>query len=443
MEQAQKPNQPQTDHQILDTLLQETFPYFTEEANPNNGLIADKAKRKNKEEKSPSSVTVVGLGLCCYIVGIQRGLMTREDAVKRTLTVLRFFNEGHQGPEPDAMGYKGFYYRFLDMETGKRAKECELSTIDTAFFIAGVLTAVNFYTGKNAEETEIRLLGDSLYRRINWQWALNGSINICHGWKPDTGFLSNYWVRDYCEALLLYILALGSPTFPIGKEGYEKWTATFKWIKIYGIEYIHAGPLFIHQYSHIWIDFRGIMDNYNRKVGINYFENSRRATYIQQQYAIENAEDFKEYSENCWGFTASDGPGNQAIVIDGKPRTFFGYISRGVPFGPDDGTISPWAAVASLPFAPEIVQRATRHFIEKLKLKNSGWYGLDASFNPTYKTSDANGWTAPWRFGLNQGPVVLMIENAATGLIWGTIKKCAYITDGLRKAGFEGGWLNK
>ena len=441
MKQKQKPDQSQTDRQILDTLLEETFPYFTEEANTKNGLIADKAKRRNKKGQSPSSITVVGLGLSCYIVGVRRGLISREEAVKRTLTTLRFFTEGHQGPEPDAMGYQGFYYRFLDMETGKRTWECELSTIDTTFFIAGVLTAVNFYTGDNAEEAEIRLLGDSLYKRINWKWALNGSVNVCHGWKPDSGFLPNYWERAYCEALLLYMLALGSPTFPIEGEGYEKWTSTFTWLKVYDIEYIYAGPLFIHQFSHIWIDFRGIMDNYNRKVGIDYFENSRRATYIQQQYAIENKNGFKGYSENSWGFTASDGPGNQTVVIDGIARTFYDYISRGVPLGPDDGTISLSAVVASLPFAPEIVTASIRHSIEKLKLKNPDWYGLEACFNPTYKTSEKEGWISPWRFGLNEGPVVLMIDNAATGLIWDTMKKCAYITDGLRKAGFTGGWL--
>ncbi len=335
---------------MLETLQSQTFDYFLTYINPANGLIADKS-----DPDSHSSIAAVGLGITSYVVGIERNLLSREQGIHKILTILNFFYGGHQGPEKDAMGYKGFYYHFLHMDTGKRAWECELSTIDTAIFIAGVLTAACYFTGENKEEKQIRDLAESLYRRIDWQWALNGGMMISHGWKPESGFLEYHWDQGYSEAIILYILALGSPTFPIDPKGYRDWTSTFKWNTVEGIEYIHAGPLFIHQMSQLWLDLRGIQDDVNMKYKIDYFENSRRATYIQQKYAIKNPLNFKHYGENNWGFTASDGPGPASLMIDGVEKIFYDYIARGVPYGPDDGTISPWSVVASLPFAPEIV----------------------------------------------------------------------------------------
>src|SRR5580698_9075126 len=163
--------------------------------------------------------------------------------------LLRFFNFSHQGPEGDATGYKGFYYHFLDMQTGRRAWQCELSTIDTAIFMAGVLTAANYFTRKEKKENEIRELAEILYRRIDWNWALNGATTISQGWNPESGFLPCRWDTGYSEALILYVLALGSPTFAIDPQGYKEWTSTFEWKKYSGIEYVYAGPLFIHQMS--------------------------------------------------------------------------------------------------------------------------------------------------------------------------------------------------
>jgi hypothetical protein len=195
--------------------------------------------------------------------------------------------------------------------------------------------------------------------------------------------------------------------------------------------------------SHLWIDFRGIHDDFNRKTGVDYFENSRRATYVQRQYGIENPQGFAHYHEFGWGLTASDGPGPAVLNVDGVQRTFYDYIARGAPFGPDDGTIAPWAVVASLPFAPEIVIKTVRHAIERLKLKGHSPYGFDSSFNLTYPVATGNipGWVSPWIFGLNQGPILLMIENFESGLIWKTINRCPYIANGLRRAGFRGAWL--
>ncbi len=430
----------ETDLEMLETLQSQTFEYFLNYWNPKNGLIADKSK-----PDSHSSIAVVGLGISSYVVGLERNLLPRKEAIIKILTVLNFFHDGEQGPQKDAMGYKGFYYHFLDMKTGKRAWESELSTIDTAIFIAGVLTAAYYFRGDNKEEKEIRKLAESLYRRIDWQWALNGGPVICHGWKPESAFLNNYWDLGYSEAIILYVLALGSPTFPIDPVGYRNWTSTFEWGNIDGIEYVHAGPLFIHQMSHLWLDFQGIQDDLNKKFKIDYFENSCRATHIQQQYAIKNPMNFKHYSINNWGFTASDGPGPAIIKMEGVERTFYDYIARGVPFGPDDGTISPWAVVASLPFAPDIVLNTIRHAIKRLKERNSADNGFDASFNPVYQVAGnkGNGWVSSWKFGLNEGPMVIMIENFRTQLIWDISKKCPYIINGLRQAGFTGGWLNQ
>jgi len=424
---------------MLDGLRRAAFDYFRHEFNPRNGLVADKT-----EPGSPSSIAAVGMGLSVYIVAVDRELLSRQEAVDRILTLLTFLHSSPQGPEADATGYKGFYYHFLDMETGRRAWQCELSTIDTAILMAGVLTAASYFTADSEDETKIRELADVLYRRIDWQWALSEGTTICHGWKPESGFLCHRWATGYNEALILYALALGSPTFPIDPQGYKDWTSTFEWKKIYDIEYLYAGPLFIHQMSHLWVDFRGIHDDFNRKMGIDYFENSRRATLVHQQYGIANPLGFAHYNEFGWGLTASDGPGPAYVKMKGMERVFFDYEARGAPFGPDDGTISPWAVATSLPFAPEIVIKTMRHAIERLLLKGHSPYGFDASFNPTFPDvrAESIGWVSPWIFGLNQGPIILMIENFESELIWKTVKKCSCIVKGLRAAGFRDGWLD-
>jgi len=430
-----------TESELLDNLRRAIVDYYRNESNPQNGLIADR-----NEPGSPSSIAAVGMGLSVYIVAVERGMLSRTDAVDRTLALLRFLDSSHQGPEPDATGYKGFYYHFLDMQTGRRAIECELSTVDTAIMMAGILTAASYFTANNEKEIELRKLADILYRRVDWQWALNEGATMSHGWKPESGFLPYRWDTGYSEAIILYALALGSPTFPIDPQGYKEWISTFEWKKVYDIEYLYAGPLFIHQMSHLWLDFRGIHDDFNKKVGIDYFENSRRATLIHRQYGIENPLKFAHYSEYGWGLTASDGPGPAVLEVNGVQRTFFGYEARGAPFGPDDGTISPWAVATSVPFAPEIVIKTMRYIIERLKsLGRSPYGGFVASFNPTYPDSSSNlhAWTSPWIFGLNEGPILMMIENYHTELVWNTIRRCPYIVKGLQRAGFRDGWLDR
>lgn len=421
--------------ELFDTLQQGAIRYFMDNVNPDNGLVTD-----STWEGAPASIAAAGLALASYPVGVERGIITRADAVERTLTTLRFFNDSAQGPEPDTTGYKGFYYHFLDMRNGQRVWECELSTIDTACLIMGMLTSTIYFNQNVAGEREIRMLADVLYRRVDWQWALNGGATVSHGWRPESGFLKYRW-EGLDETLFLYILGLGSPLHPLPKESYSAWTFTFQWKKLYGYEFVYAAPLFIHQFPHVWLDFRGIQDDYMRQKGLDYFENSRRATYVQQQYAIHNPQKFTGYHEHCWGITASEGPGETSYVVEHAGRKFFGYHARGVP-EPDDGTLSPWAVIASLPFAPEIVIPTVEGF-KSTYPQLLGEYGFTCSLNPTFHSGSKSepGWMSKNYYGINEGPNVIMIENFRTGLVWRLLKQCPYLVEGLHRAGFRGGWL--
>lgn len=429
-------NQTMLSDTALDKLQRDTFAYFWQNVNPINGLVADTTR-----EGAPASIAVVGFALTAYTVGVERGFITRNEAVARTLATLRFFWNSPQGTDQDATGHQGFYYHFLDMQTGRRVWNCELSTIDSTFLLAGVLTAAMYFNQDVQDESELRNLADALYRRADWRWAQNHGTTVTHGWKPESGFLKYRW-EGYDEALLLYVLGLGSPTHALPAESYAAWTSTYQWQKLYGHEFLFAGPLFIHQFSHMWIDFRGIQDDFMRAKGIDYFENSRRATYAQQQYAIHNPRGFASYSEHCWGLTASDGPGWTTQRVDGSERQFFDYLARGIPDGPDDGTLAPWAVVAALPFAPEIVLPTIQHCQEKYPQTVTAG-GFKASFNPTYlDQSETRGfWVCQWHYGINQGPVVLMIENYRSDLLWRLMRRCPYLVTGLRRAGFANGWL--
>jgi hypothetical protein len=420
----------------LSTLQRESFNYFIHQTNPANGLVADKSR-----EGWPASIAAVGLALAAYPVAVERGFITRDDAVERALETLLFFTNAPHGPESDAVGYKGFYYHFLDIETGRRAWRSELSSVDTAFLLAGMLAAAAYFQRPNAEEDEIRRLADALFRKADWQWMQNGAAAVSHGWTPERGFLRYRW-HGYDEALIVYLLGMGSPTHPLPEASYRAWSSTYNWKKIYGIEFLFGGPLFIHQLSHLWIDFRGIRDEFMRQHDLDYFENSRRATLVQQRYAIRNPRNFAGYNECCWGITSSDGPGPQTVAVDGIKRVFYDYVARGVPFGPDDGTLAPWAVVASLPFAPEIVLPTIQN-MERMQLKQAGQDGYKATFNPTFpvKSKHEHVWVSPYHFGINQGPIVIAIENYQSGLLWSVMRQCPYLIIGLRRAGFTGGWL--
>jgi hypothetical protein len=417
-------------------LERDTFRYFVEEMNTENGLVTD-----NTRQGAPCSIAVIGFALTAYPIGVERGYITRTEAIKRCLLSLQFFHDGPLGIGPEAIGYKGFYYHFLDIKTGRRVWNSEISTIDTTYLLAGALTASIYFDRKTKAEREIRRLAEALYARADWQWAQNDGLTVTHGWKPETGFIKHRW-SGYSEALILYVLGLASPTFPLPKESYTAWTSTYKWKKLYGHEFLYAGPLFIHQLSHMWLDFRGIQDEYMRGKAIDYFENSRRAVYVQQAYAMRNPKRLEGYDRYCWGITASDGPGPAVRKVNGRSLRFYDYIARAIPYGPDDGTLAPWAVAGSLPFAPEVVLPSLTRINQDFPEMTSE-YGFKCSYNPTFTSGSGNrkGWVSKGYYGLDQGPIVMMIENYRSGMLWRLMRRCPYIVSGLRRAGFRGGWL--
>ena len=422
--------------QDLNQLQLTTLQYYLHESNPANGLIRDKT-----EKSAPASIAAVGLALAALPILVERGVVAREFAPQVALITLRFFRDSPHGPEPDATGYKGLYYHFLDMKSGRRAWNCELSTIDSAFLFAGMLTCAAYFDADTAEEGEVRRLAAEVYARADWQWALNGGPALSHGWRPESGFIPHYW-KGYDEAPLVYFLGLGSPSFPLPSESYAAYCSTYQWRELYGREVLYSGPLFTHQLSHLWIDFRGIRDRFMLEHNTDYFENSRQATYVHQAYAIDNPRGFAGYGEHCWGITATDGPGWAKRMVNGVEREFYDYVARGAPDGPDDGTIAPWVVLASLPFAPEIVIPTINHMAH-LDIGVNSRYGFKPSFNQTWEVSDSptGWWVSPYHFGVDQGPVALMIENYRTGLIWNIMRRSPYIVNGLKRAGFQGGWL--
>jgi hypothetical protein len=423
-----------TDDALLDRLERAAFDYFVQNMNPRNGLVADTSR-----DNSPVSIAVVGFALTSYPVAVERGWMEREDAVRRSLAALRFFRDSDQSGSPTATGFAGFYYHFLDIHTGARVWQSELSMIDTALLIAGVLTASAYFTADKPDEAELRELADFLYRRIDWRWAQNEGDTIRQGWKPECGFLHYGW-EGYSEAILLYALAMGSPTHPIHGDCYKAWTATYQWENLYDHDYLYAGPLFVHQFSHAWIDFRGIRDDFMCEKRSDYFENSRRAVLIQREYAQRNPHGFAGYEIDCWGLTACDGPSDELPDVSNEKRRLFGYAARGVPYGPDDGTLSAPSLLASLPFAPEIVLSDVRNMMTRYPEMLTA-ERFASSFNPSLADADGRAWFSAGHYGLDQGIVLLMIENHRSGLLWQLMRACPYIRSGLGCAGFRDGWL--
>jgi hypothetical protein len=399
------------DQAFLDLVQHTAFDYFWYEANPANGLIKDRSS-----DPSRSSIAAVGFGLSALTVAIDRGWISREAGRARVLTTLELLWNSPHGPEADATGYRGFYYHFLDMQTGRRDEGSELSTIDTALLLAGVLHVQQYFDQDDASEAQIRALADNLYRRVDWQWMQVRSARVCHGWTPEAGFLPYDW-GGYNEAMILYVLALGSPTLPIPPDAWTAWTSSYVWETHFGQAFVVFPPLFGHQYSHVWIDFRGIQDAYMRDKGLDYFENSRRATLANRAYAIANPLGWDDYGENVWGLTASDIPAS--------------YSARGAPPAErDDGTITPTAAGGSFAFTPQESLAALRHIYAAYRTQIWGPYGFKDAFNPSQK------WFATDYLGIDQGPIVLMIENHRTGRIWHEFMQHPAVQRGLARAGF-------
>jgi hypothetical protein len=427
-----------------------TFQFFWDTTNEVNGMTPDRFP-----SRPFASIAAIGFALTAYPIGIENGWVSRRQAVDRTLTTLEFLRDAKMGPQKEGTsGHRGFYYHFLDMQKGQRYEPwVELSSVDTALMMMGVLFTRGYYDHDDPREAEIRKIADELYRRVDWPWLQVRSPLISMGWYPETGFIEHDW-EGYNEAMLVYILALGSPTHPSEPDAWAAWTSTYDrgWGQFEGQEYLSFAPQFGHQYSEVWIDYRGIQDEYMRARGIDYFENSRRATLAQRTYAIENPMKWKGYGENVWGLTASDGPQRTTQLYNGEEREFRHYSARGAGLRDayDDGTFAPTAALGSLVFAPEVVIPAAVEMHERYGDFLYSSYGFLDSFNPSFdydiplKTGrlvPGKGWVASDYIGIDQGPILAMIANYRNEFVWNVIKRDPYVRLGLERAGFTGGWL--
>jgi hypothetical protein len=355
-------------------------------------------------------------------------------------------------------GYNGFFYHFLDPATGERFGTVEVSTIDTALLLGGVLACRAYFDGDDPAEAEVRRLADDLYRRVDWAWAQPNPPAVSHGWRPESGWIESDW-RGYNEAMVLYLLALGSPTHPVAPPAWEEWTSRYRWESFQGYEHVVFASLFGHQYSHVFVDFRGIRDAYMERRGIDYFENSRRATLAQRAWAIDNPRRWHGLGPDVWGVTACDGPADgehRVELADGSTATrrFWTYAGRGAGpgHGVDDGTLAPTAAGGSVPFAPEVAIPALMAMAERWGEPLYGEYGFLDAFNPTFdldvpvrhgRVVPGVGWFDTDHLGIDQGPILLMIENHRSGLLWRLLRADPDLRRGLRRAGFTGGWLDE
>ncbi|MGA3142682.1 MAG: glucoamylase family protein [Verrucomicrobiota bacterium] len=389
---------------------------------------------------APASIASRGFGIPCLAIGVEHKWINREQAVQITLNMPNFFYNSLQSAGTNVTGDKGFYYHFLAMDTGTRTWNCELSSVDTGLLALGFIFARNYYNLDNEVENRIRLLAGKLLGRIEWNFMAmppSGEYanTIPMDWTPEKGLHEMGW-SGYNEALYLYILTAGSGMENVQQSNHA-WLKTYKWQTPYeGLSQVVFPLLFGHRFSQAFIDFRGLTDPYLKEKGIVYFGNSRRATYVQRQDAIDNPHGWVGYDSLCWGVTAGDGPMEKYDFDDKK---FLGYAGRGTS-GPkfnyfDSVTIAPYGSLSSPPFAPEIVLPTIKSIMEKYGDRLWGKYGFYDSFNPTAKWFDDDD------VGIDQGPLLIMIENFRTGLVWDYMMKDPIIQEGLSKLGFE--YLNR
>jgi hypothetical protein len=400
------------DDEFLDYVQQTCFDYFWYLANPSNGLVPDRTA-----PGSGCSIAAVGFGLTAIGIGIDHGWISRDQGAARVLTTLNTFLQGPQGTNTSGViGYKGWYYHFLNMYTATRSPGSELSSIDTTLLLAGVLYTKQYFNGTNSTETDIRSVADEIYNRVDWNWMAQGTGAVAMGWKPPGSFISSKWI-GYDEAMILYILGLGIATNPLPASAWNYWTSGYTWATYYGESYVPFPPLFGHQYSHCWIDFRHIADSYMTGHDSTYFENSRRASLAQRAYCIANPLNRSGYSSNVWGLTACDGPS--------------GYSARGAPPAQnDDGTIAPTAAGGSIAFTPEYSLPTLRYFYDQYRTNIWTAYGFRDAFNLGVQWWDED------ELGIDQGPIIIMIENYRTQRVWRLFMQIEEIQRGLKRAGF-------
>lgn len=448
-------------NQTLADIHRRVFNYFWETTPSETGLAPDRWPTLQF-----CSIAAVGFALTAFCIGVQSGFVSRENAAQRTVTTLRTFWNGRQGDaKTGCMGYKGAFYHFLKFEDGTRYGTCELSNVDTTMFLLGALTASSFFDRPEPLEAEIRRLARALYERVDWTFFDRGDGVLSMGWDPKTGFNRSTWT-GYDEGMMIYLLAMASPSYPLPAKSWAKWCATYDrtWGANFGEPHLGFVSLMGHQYPEVWYDLRSIADPYMRSRHSDYFRNSRLATIAQRNYAIENPNRFADYGADIWGLTACDGPGDVKLELNGREIEFYSYSARGPTRDGadgvrDDGTIAPTAAISSIVFAPEICIPAAEAMLRRYGTDLYGRYGFYDSFNPTFRAdyhskfghqTERAGWVSNDYIGIDQGPILAMIENYRSGFVWNLTKRDPYfgliIRRGLLLAGFEpiapqGRWL--
>ena len=405
-----------TDDEFLDMAEEKTFWFFWDEANPSNGLIQDRATNFTSHTYDRASIASVGFGLTAICVAHSRGWISYDDAYNRILTTLKTFRDG------PVQNVNGFFYHWLNINTGQRYGTCEISSIDTTLFLASALFAGQYFKG-----TEIETIADELYRGADWIWMSDdGSHKFVNmSWRLESGFGSNYW-DSFNEGVLLDVLAIGSPTHA---KNIDCWTDMTRLVGTYGgytlIYCSPNNPLFVHQYPHIWIDFR--RKEYG---GTDYFENSEGATLANRQFCIDHHDDVEDvdddyttYSSKCWGLTAGDDPDGVYTAYGAEPG---GGLN-------DDGTVQPAAPAGSIMFTPEESIEALKYMYDNYKSFIWGNYGFCDGFN----LDRASDWRADDVIGISQGATMLAIENYRTGMVWDVFMQIPYVTDALNKMGFS------
>lgn len=376
------------DSAFLDKLEYDSLLYFPGETNTINGLIKDSSR-----PGAPCSVAAVGFGLTALCIGDARGWIDKEQVYTRVLTTLLTFRDKVHNEH-------GFFYHFLDMRTGDRTWSSELSSIDTALFLAGALFAGEYFKG-----TEVESVAKDIYDRVDWPWMMNGRKVICMGWRPEDGFLPYYW-DSYSEAMVLYALAIGSATHPIPADSWYEWSRPTDLYNDSKIIYCYTGSIFAYQYSHGWIDFRDLDEE---RTGVNYYSNSVNAVRANREFCIDNLDKYKSYGEDSWGLTACIGP--------------TGYKGYGAKPGEamNDGTIAPSGMAGSIVFDWEKALSGLKYLYDNHKNFLYGKYGFKDAFN-----LDKTWWSEEY-LAIDQGITVIMLENYKTGLVWSKFMSLAPI----------------
>jgi hypothetical protein len=400
---AQPPSQKNfsnTDEELLEELEKASFQYFWEQTHPETGIVLDRCHARQPITSELGSIAATGFGLTALCIGEKRGFVLRPAAEARALNTLRFLWK-------KLPNHRGFFYHFGNINTGERLWDSEASSVDTAILLCGVLTCRQHFM-----HNEIRELALEIFNRVDWNWLSEDTPILPHGWTPEGGFLQYRW-GDYSEMMMMYLLGLGSSSHPLPPEAWNAWKRTT--FEYDGIRYIGSfAPLFIHQYSQAWFDFRGKRDRY-----ADYFQNSILATDAHRRFCLDLASQFPSYSDDLWGITASDSPK--------------GYVAWGGPpaTGPIDGTVVPCATAGSLPFLPEAAMRVLRTIKNHYGTNAWNQYGFVDAFNPLTNWYDTD------VVGIDIGISMVMAENARTSFVWNTFMKNPEARRGMDRAGFK------